>query len=177
MPYQRRQEISVPPTRASATSIPRVSVVLISDGTLDELEGALAWLVKPCQAIPAELIAVTASNEDVGVGLDVDWPSVIFADLPRSASLFEMRQRGLAAATGDVVTLRLVSAGRDVNWSRDLRRLARLPMVPIDEAEIESETAIVAEGRGSRRKAGDLAPRRERRSELGDAASDASFRA
>lgn len=178
MPHQRRQEISEQPNRPSVQSKPRVSVVLISDGTLDELEGALAWLDKHCQAISAELVAVTASNEGVGVALDVDWPSVIFADLPRSATLFEMRQRGLAAATGDVVALRLVSAGRDVTWSRDLRRLARLPALPTDatEAEVETEKTVAPDRRSSRRKSGDLAPRRERRVELGDATPDASLR-
>jgi hypothetical protein len=153
-------------------SKPRVSVVLISDGTLDELEGTIGWLHRHCHDISAELVAVVATTDEEIALLEENWPSVRFSGVSRGSSLPEMRQNGLRVATGDVVAMRMVSAGLDARWRDDLRRLARLP---IEGKPLTSEADLVDERpaeRVSRRRHKEVGARRERRLEAADSATE-----
>lgn len=156
---------SSPTGSRPATMAPRVSVVLVADTSVEAFLADLLVLAPACRNISVELVAVAALGRKELVHLESAWPSVIFSEMPASASVVEMREAGLAGASGDVVLIKQVSAGRDDRWMANLRQIARVE----DDAEGEAGRQLVAkaaaEGRGVVRRPRDVPPLRDRRTE------------
>ena len=153
-------------------SAPSLSVILLSEGTPEQLERALASIEGRCRALAAEVIAVRAELGDAVSELSAAHPGVIFLDAPKGSSSAALRLLGVDFASGDILTLRMDGAVGDGEWlqafesavgatpaaDRAPRETAR-KLAPVDErvaareprgAIVRPLSVVAAETSGSR---------------------------
>ena len=92
-----------------------LSIVLLSTGDRHLLEASLATLSPRCRALGAEVVIVAAEPLSARDALSVH-PEARFIRAPRGSSQAQLRDLGMAAASGDIVSLREDVAVGDGRW-------------------------------------------------------------
>lgn len=112
---QREHEVTITPSRR-ASYRPSLSVILISTGSREELEGVLAAVCGRCRRMEAEVIVVRAVGTDGVAPLREAYPNVTFVEAPADCSDRALRDLGMGVARGDIVALRSAAVVGDGAW-------------------------------------------------------------
>ena len=96
--------------------LPSLSVVLLSEGTPEELERALASIGERCRSLSAEVIVVRRAMGEGVAELSAAHPGVVFLEAPVGSSSAEMREIGVHCASGDILAMRTDGAVGDGCW-------------------------------------------------------------
>lgn len=95
---------------------PSLSVILLSEGSRDDLDRALASIEPRCAMLGAEVIVVRQQIADDMIELNSTHPGVIFLDAPKGTTSAVMRETGIDRASGDILALRMDGAVGDGRW-------------------------------------------------------------
>lgn len=95
---------------------PSLSVILLSEGSRDDLDRALASIEPRCVTLGAEVIVVRQEIADHLVELNATHPGVIFLDSPKGTTSAAMREAAIGRASGDILALRMDGAVGDGRW-------------------------------------------------------------
>ena len=94
----------------------RLSVVLLSTGSLQELETAVSVLANRLYRFGAQLVVVRADGDLSELEALVEYPFVTFVSAPAGASRPQLCDLGMTRASGDIVALRETRSVRDGSW-------------------------------------------------------------
>lgn len=97
-------------------STPSLSVILLSEGSSEQLGRALASIAGRCRALSAEVIVVRADSGHAASELGGSHPGVIFLEAPEGSSAAAMRVIGVDFASGDILALRTDDAVGEGDW-------------------------------------------------------------
>jgi hypothetical protein len=95
---------------------PSLSVIVLSEGSRDDLDRALMSIAPRCSSLGAEVIVVRQGIADSIVELNATHPGVIFLDAPKGSTSAAMREAGIDRASGDILALRMDGAVGDGRW-------------------------------------------------------------
>lgn len=94
----------------------RLSVVLLSTGSLPELEAAVASLSSRLHRFDAQLVVVRPGAESAELEGLLEYPRATFVTAPAGASRSQLCDLGMTRASGDIVALREARNVRDGEW-------------------------------------------------------------
>jgi hypothetical protein len=112
-----------------------LSVVLLSSGSVSELERALGVLLPTVRRFGAEVVVARASAHAT-TSLSHEHPDVRIVHAPLGSTRTELCDAAMAVANGDIVALREDVAVRDADWLHSFRASLKVT-APANDAEHE----------------------------------------
>ena len=113
--------------QGSASSEPRLTVVLACDGALDHIQDRIAAIARACDDIPSEIIVAHA--RDARVELPASSGIAVREVLTESPLVPVLWGAGIATAHGGIVALTTTQFRVDAPWAREL-------LAPFDDADV-----------------------------------------